>query len=111
MKIIKDNIVLSLFCITALFAFVILLIYKSGISEEIDNKKAEIQRAIRLQKEYVEELSIYTNLTNDFTRAQSELKQLATIEKQQKENMNIIFGEHALNKSYWVPIVLKDHLG
>ena len=84
MKIIKDNIVLSLFCITALLAFVILLIYKSGISEEIDNKKAEIQRAIRLQKEYVEELSIYSNLTNDFTRAQSELKQLATIEKQQR---------------------------
>ena len=51
MKIIKDNIVLSLFCITALLAFVISLIYKSGISEEIDKKKAEIQRAIRLQNE------------------------------------------------------------
>ena len=83
MKIIKDNIVLSLFCITALVAFIILFIYKVGISEEIDKKKTEIQRAIRLQKEYVEELSIYSNLTNDFTRAQNELKHLATIEKQQ----------------------------
>ena len=83
MKFIKDNLVLSLFCIIAFLSFSALLIYKSNISKEINNREAEIQKEVSLGKKYAEELSVYSNLTNDFSKAQDELSQLATIEKQQ----------------------------
>ena len=83
MTIIKNNLLLFTFGILSFISITIFLGYRSNIASEIEETEDQIRKVVRLQEGYHEEISVFKNLKNDFSKVQDELSQLATIEKNQ----------------------------
>ena len=73
MTTIKNNLLLFTFGILSFISIIIFLGYRSNIASEIEETEDQIRKVVRLQEGYHEEISVFKNLKNDFSKVQVEL--------------------------------------